>query len=159
RIIECNPDVFEWEAPWRIEFPQGTVIRGTAEDFNGQVWPSAVQEQPANFVIKQLSASGQGQVVKDNSEEVQQALDEYNGSLSLPSSAMGGSGGSSSAASGSGGSGGDGPMGTDDPTGPNGASGGGCSMGGSAPEQPPLMALGLIGLTLLAGRRAQRKVE
>ena len=49
RIIECNPDVYEFEAPWRIELPQGGVIRGTASDANTQTWPSEVQDQPANF--------------------------------------------------------------------------------------------------------------
>jgi hypothetical protein len=22
RIIECNSNIYEWQAPWRIEFPQ-----------------------------------------------------------------------------------------------------------------------------------------
>jgi MYXO-CTERM domain-containing protein len=87
RVIECRPEVYEWEAPWRIELPQGGVIRGTAGDAAAAAWPSAVQDQPANFTIRQLSASGQGRLVADNSDEVGAQLEEYNEQLGLPRSA------------------------------------------------------------------------
>src|SRR5690606_5374895 len=49
RVIECDSNLYESEASWRIDFPQGTVIRGTADQV-GQ-WPDAVAEQPANFQV------------------------------------------------------------------------------------------------------------
>jgi MYXO-CTERM domain-containing protein len=86
RIIECNPNVYEFEAPWRIELPQGGVIRGTAEDAAGRVWPDEVKNQPANFTVSQLSESGKGEILVDNADEVEARLQEYNESLDLPGS-------------------------------------------------------------------------
>jgi hypothetical protein len=37
RVVECNPDITQFDAPWRVELPQGGVIRGV-----GSVWPTAV---------------------------------------------------------------------------------------------------------------------
>jgi hypothetical protein len=79
RVIECDDDVYEWEAPWRIDFPQGTTIRGTARDVG--VWPLAVDEQPANFQVLLLANSGQGEVVADNSERISEMLGTYNSSV------------------------------------------------------------------------------
>src|SRR4029453_285744 len=61
RIIECNPNVYLSEANWRIELPQGGVIRGRPEDVG--TWPSAVDAQPPNLRVLQLSSSGAGAVV------------------------------------------------------------------------------------------------
>ena len=47
RIIECDRDVYQFEAPWRIEFPQGTTIRGTADDVGN--WPGAVERAAAEL--------------------------------------------------------------------------------------------------------------
>lgn len=127
RIIECNPNIYESDAPWRIELPQGGVIRGTAADANGQAWPSAVTDQPFNFTIRQLSASGEGQVVRDNSETVNDMLAEYNASLNLPE--------------------------VEDTKTAKG--GGGCSVG-YGPNPTWLGPSGLFGLALVAGGLAGR---
>jgi hypothetical protein len=84
RVIECNRNVDQFNAPWRIELPQGSLIRGTAATLNR--WPSAVDEQPANFRVLTLSSSGAGRVVDDNADEINTQLVVYNQSLSSPSS-------------------------------------------------------------------------
>jgi hypothetical protein len=82
RVIECNPDVYAWQANWRIELPQGGVVRGTADDVG--VWPGAVNEQPANVRIRTLSESGPGRVMQDNSEAIRAMLDTYNATVREP---------------------------------------------------------------------------
>jgi MYXO-CTERM domain-containing protein len=77
RIIECNPDVFEFEAPWRIELPQGGVVRGTADQVG--TWPAEFSDQPANFRILRQAESGEGRVVEDNGPTINDMLDTYNG--------------------------------------------------------------------------------
>jgi MYXO-CTERM domain-containing protein len=62
QFIECSDDVTEYEAPWRIELPQGGVIRG-----EGNVWPIPIDLLPANLKVVQLSGAGSGEVVEDNS--------------------------------------------------------------------------------------------
>lgn len=79
RVVECDGSVFEFEAPWRIDFPQGTVIRGTPEDVGS--WPSEVDEQPANFRVLTLAASGDGTVVDDNAETITGMLATYNATI------------------------------------------------------------------------------
>lgn len=93
RVIECNPDIYQSDAPWHIELPQGGIIRGTAADANGRTWPTAVSDQPANLKIRQLSRSGQGKLVTDNSGAVEAALDEYNRSIPEAGSAKATGGG------------------------------------------------------------------
>jgi hypothetical protein len=87
RVIECSSDVFEWEAPWRIDFPQGTTIRGNAT--NVGVWPLEVDEQPANFQVLVLANAGAGEVVEDNGELIGEMLGAYNDSLPEPTSGRG----------------------------------------------------------------------
>jgi hypothetical protein len=82
RVIECSPAVYEFEAPWRIDFPQGTTIRGTPEQV-GQ-WPTAVDEQPPNFRVLTLAASGEGEVVADNSGAISSMLADYNAAVPTP---------------------------------------------------------------------------
>jgi hypothetical protein len=82
RVIECSPAVYEFEAPWRIDFPQGTTIRGTPEQV-GQ-WPTAVDEQPPNFRVLTLAASGEGEVVADNSGAISSMLADYNAAIPTP---------------------------------------------------------------------------
>jgi hypothetical protein len=79
RVIECNGSVTQFEAPWRIELPQGSVIRGTPATLNQ--WPDAVSAQPANFRVLTLSNSGAGRVVDDNADEINTQLATYNESL------------------------------------------------------------------------------
>jgi RNAse (barnase) inhibitor barstar len=76
RIIECDRGVYQNDAPWRIEFPQGSVIRGTPQTFGA--WPDAVADQPANFQVLMLADSGDGQVVANNEEAINTALASYN---------------------------------------------------------------------------------
>jgi MYXO-CTERM domain-containing protein len=75
RIIECNPDIYQSEAPWRIEFPQGGVVRGTANQVGN--WPDFTN-QPANLRILRQGESGDGRVVEDNADAIGKMLDAYN---------------------------------------------------------------------------------
>ena len=79
RVIECSRGVSQFEAPWRIEFPQGSVIRGTAQTLG--LWPVGVVDQPANFRVLSLSTSGEGRVVEDNAPEIDLGLSRYNATL------------------------------------------------------------------------------
>jgi hypothetical protein len=79
RIIECNPNIYDFEAPWRIELPQGGVIRGLAADVG--TWPQAVDSQPANLRVLTLSDIGPGVVAEDNSETINQMLASYNATV------------------------------------------------------------------------------
>jgi uncharacterized protein DUF2330 len=90
RVTECNPNIYEYQANWRIEFPQGGVLRGTPDDI-GQ-WPASVTEQPANYQVLVLAKSGEGEVVADNAEAIDGWLTTYNAIVPSPaSSAMAGS--------------------------------------------------------------------
>lgn len=82
QVTECNPSVYESEAPWRIDFAQGTSIRGTRAN-NGQ-WPDATSDTPANFRVLQLATAGDGEVLADNSEMIGTLLSDYNDSLPTP---------------------------------------------------------------------------
>lgn len=82
RVIECNPDLYQWQANWRIELPQGGVVRGTAQ--NVGVWPAAAAQQPANVRIRTLSESGPGRVMQDNSSLIGSMLQAYNDSIPEP---------------------------------------------------------------------------
>jgi hypothetical protein len=67
QFIECTADISQYEAPWRIELPQGGVIRG--EGSSG--WPiEPGGTLPANLKIVQLSTKGAGMVVEDNSRPI-----------------------------------------------------------------------------------------
>jgi hypothetical protein len=76
RIVECSAQFYDWEAPWRIELPQGSVIRGTAQDVGA--WPSAANSQPPNLRVLQLSASGQGAELENNKDIIDAQLATYN---------------------------------------------------------------------------------
>ena len=82
RIVECSPSVYTWEAPWRIELPQGGVIRGTAADVGS--WPQQLDQQPPNFRVLTMSDSGSGAVAEDNSEEIRAQLASYNETVPVP---------------------------------------------------------------------------
>ena len=79
RIIECNPSISASAASWRIELPQGGVIRGRPEDVGS--WPSAVNTQPPNLRVLQLSTTGSGAVLADNSAQIAAQLTQYNDSV------------------------------------------------------------------------------
>jgi hypothetical protein len=79
RVIECNPSISMAQANWRIELPQGGVIRGRPEDVG--TWPSAVNDQPPNLRVLQLSNSGAGVVLADNKTLIEAQLTQYNDSI------------------------------------------------------------------------------
>jgi MYXO-CTERM domain-containing protein len=79
RIIECNPNIDFSEATWRIELPQGGVIRGRPEQVG--TWPDAMSEQPANFRILRQGETGDGRVIEDNADTIDGMLDDYNGGV------------------------------------------------------------------------------
>ncbi|MEO8185412.1 MAG: DUF2330 domain-containing protein, partial [Deltaproteobacteria bacterium] len=85
RVIECNPNVYQSDAPWRIELPQGSLLRGSARSVNQ--WPSALDAAPANFRVLSRSSSGPGRVVEDNADEINTQLAAYNESLASSGSA------------------------------------------------------------------------
>jgi hypothetical protein len=136
QVTECDPSVYQFEAPWRIDFAQGTSIRGTPDTI-GQ-WPDATRDTPANFQVLQLAAAGEGEVVADNSETIGSLLQAYNDSIPRPSgSAMSGDGATRSL-----------------------EHGGACSLPGPRPHASspslPLSLLGLFGASLWR-RRARRR--
>ncbi|MET0409853.1 MAG: DUF2330 domain-containing protein [Polyangiaceae bacterium] len=93
RVIECNSRVSQSTANWRIELPQGGVIRGTARDLG--TWPDAVADQPANFRVLKLATAGVGEVLMDNGSTIGAQLDAYNdgrpaGVVEAPTPAPGG---------------------------------------------------------------------
>jgi hypothetical protein len=89
RVIECDASVFPFQAPWRIDFPQGTTIRGTPDSVGA--WPDAVSGQPANFRVLSLSTTGEGAVLADNAEVITADLAAYNAGVPGSSgSVMGG---------------------------------------------------------------------
>lgn len=67
---ECGRDRYYYEAPTRIELPNGGVLQSV-----GGHWPAAASALPANAVIRQHGTSGQGSVLQDNSAEIDQALE------------------------------------------------------------------------------------
>ncbi len=97
RVIECNPDIYQSEAPWRIELPQGGVVRGTASSVG--TWPADLSSQPPNRVITRQGNSGQGKTIEDNTDAINASLDAYNASVPTPA----GGGGTNGAGTGSGG--------------------------------------------------------
>jgi hypothetical protein len=169
RVIECSSDLYQWEAPWRIEFPQGGMVRGLPEDVG--TWPAELAETPPNFRILREAESGAGRVLEDNSEAIDAILDDYNASVPVPTGSAGGSGGSggggeaggasgSSGVGGAGNSGGVGGTGGSAGRGTSSASGGsstgardsGCAIGGARGSQDGL-AWAAFGLALFAFRR------
>jgi Uncharacterized protein conserved in bacteria (DUF2330) len=79
RVIECNPNIDLSQANWRIELPQGGVIRGTPADVGS--WPRAFASQPPNLRVLQLSSSGSGAVLADNGATIGTQLVQYNDSV------------------------------------------------------------------------------
>jgi MYXO-CTERM domain-containing protein len=124
RIIECNPNVYQSEANWRIELPQGGVIRGTPQDVG--VWPVELGDQPPNRQIIQAAESGPGRVLDDQSDTINSMLDEYNATVPAAVGSSGGSGGASGGSPATGGSGATGGAGGLSGTSGGSAEGGGC---------------------------------
>jgi hypothetical protein len=158
RVVECAPGFFVSEAPWRIELPQGGVIRGGPSSVGS--WPAAFDGLPANRRIVRSGASGPGKVLEDNGTSIDASLAEYSGSVTMPTPRPEGSAGSPGGAGK--GSGNDTPneassgaAGASNGAAPASASGGGCSFTGAPSGAAELLLAGALGLTL-ARRRRQR---
>ena len=145
RIIECNSNVYQSDAPWRIELPQGGVIRGIGAQTG--TWPDFGTVSP-NLRIVRTGASGSGKVIEDHSAEIGVALAAYN--AAVPTSVAG--------SSGSGATGGGGAMdksgGTTSQLKTGG--GGGCSVAGGASPFGAVLGLAALGAILVRRRRATR---
>jgi MYXO-CTERM domain-containing protein len=145
RVIECSAKFFQFEAPWRIELPQGGVVRGNAATVG--TWPSALDSLPSNRRIVRTGATGAGKVVEDNADPIASMLDDYNASVIPTAPINPGTGGTSSG--GTGGTGG---------TGNNAASNGsssGCSIAVPSGSWGAFFAAFALGSALLRRRRRQ----
>jgi hypothetical protein len=89
RIIECNPAIYRSQAPWRIELPQGSVVRGTAQQAATGSWPGELAELPPNIRITRQSSSGDGRLLDDRTDEINLALDDYNATVPSPGGSAG----------------------------------------------------------------------
>jgi hypothetical protein len=148
RVIECNPDVTQAEATWRVELPQGGVIRGTGAEAQARTWPADTSNLPPNLRITQMSATGPGVVLEDNSKPIQMLLDEHNAKVSTTGRpASGGSGGKgsggASSAAGAAGSVSGGSKSSDS----------GCALSTRRSAQPAWAWLALAALALLSRRK------
>ncbi len=90
RVIACNPSVSQFEAPWRIELPQGGVVWGTAADSNNASWPTELNGLPPNRTISRTGSSGAGKVLEDNQGAITTQLNAYNKGKSAQYSSSGG---------------------------------------------------------------------
>ena len=85
-VLECDSDIYESAAPWRIELPQGQTLRGSGSN---RAWPDALGAQPANARVLALSTSGEGAVLTDNSALISSAVADYNETVPSISSSSG----------------------------------------------------------------------
>jgi hypothetical protein len=156
RVIECNPNLYQFEAPWRVELPQGDVVRGTAADFQSRQWPSGVSDLPPNRRIVHSAGSGSGKVFEDNSAAITTTLEAYNSTVPAGPVATGGASGSGGAkASGGIGNSGGGAGGAVVTPGAH-VDGGGCNLGGAdSPLSAAFAAAGLIAAVLRRRRSAR----
>jgi hypothetical protein len=73
-FVECNKSITYSDAPWRLELPQGGMLRGVGYDRGP--WPlQPGADVPANFLIVQLGTSGTGEVLENNGKQIRAALD------------------------------------------------------------------------------------
>ena len=82
RVVECSAGYYVGTAPWRIELPQGGVIRGGPSQFGA--WPAELAELPANRRILRQGESGPGQILEDNSESIDEAVETYSSTVETP---------------------------------------------------------------------------
>ncbi|MEP7052015.1 MAG: DUF2330 domain-containing protein [Pseudomonadota bacterium] len=156
RVVECNPSLTFSEAPWRIELPQGGVLRGSAAQVG--TWPQELAQLPPNRLIVRAGQSGPGRVIEDNSGQIKEALAAYNAGLPMPV-AEGGSGGApDGAAEGgvlNGAAGTVASEGGDRSTPNNGASAdsGGCNIAGGGDPASAFVAASALALALLRRRK------
>jgi hypothetical protein len=154
RVLECGSGLSQFTAPWRIEFADGSVVRGTGVSPTTP-WPAP--EQPATRRILQIGESGDGRVAEDHSDEILEINDPP--PIVVPTAGAGGAtGGTPSIVLGgrpSNVTGGVSSAGTAGRAPAAASSGdGGCSIGSNRRAAPTLLAA--LGLLLLrAGRRRQ----
>ena len=147
RIIECNPNVYQFDAPWRIELPQGGVVRGTALDAQMRSWSTGLDSQPPNRLIVQSGASGPGKVREDNSTAINDMLVTYN--TDVMNGVAGSPGGTAGAGNSAGSSGSAGSPASS-------AGGGGCNIAGG---RSSLGALAVAAaLAAIVSRRRRRRL-
>jgi hypothetical protein len=81
--IECRPDLYEYQAPWRLVLPRGGTLKGDSQTGD---WPIRLGGgTPANLKIVQLSETGSGEVITDNTDKVG-AMVISNGGVPTPPS-------------------------------------------------------------------------
>ncbi len=142
RIIECDPSLFQFEAPWRVELPQGGVVRGTGQDASSGIWSPDLDSLPPNRVIVRTGDSGLGKVVEDNSKQITALLDRHNSAVPTPTGGGGAGGPNQGTAGGF----------NDVPNSSNSASGG-CSLAHRRSPLAALMAMLALGAAFLRRRR------
>ncbi len=79
RVIECSPSLAQFEAPWRVEIPDGPTVRGV-----GGTWPftdPATSSMPANARIVRYETEGPAVVQTDNADVIATALAEHNAEI------------------------------------------------------------------------------
>ncbi|MEM7604651.1 MAG: DUF2330 domain-containing protein [Myxococcota bacterium] len=129
QVIECAPSVFQNEAPWRVEFEDGIVVRGSG--FN---WPIN-GFHAANLRVRRIGTEGMGEVITDNTEAIRESTARSNERFPPPPPGQ--------RPRRSGGIDGGGPSAS-----PGAVSGGSCAAGGSAGSLASLLLL-----TFFARRR------
>jgi len=150
RVIECSADVSVSAAPWRIELPQGGVIRGLGNQGVG-TWPAPLAQLPPNFSIVRTGASGTGKVVENNAAAIDDQLTAYNTDVENGTVVMVGTAGAPAAAGrpgvAGGPAGGEGGAGQDSPVAKPDTSG--CNFGrGNAPLGATAVAAALVAIVL-----------
>ena len=151
QIIMCNPELEQFEAPYRVELPSGEVVFGTDRG----VWPVNISDNtlPANIRISQAGTSGQPVVMVDNTDVISAALIESGAKpadWTGPTAGAGGTGGAGGSTAGAGGAGGE--------AGSKGSDGNGlCSVSnlGHSPANNAAW-FGLLGVTTLLATRRRR---
>ncbi|MEM6958015.1 MAG: DUF2330 domain-containing protein [Myxococcota bacterium] len=78
QVIECNSNVSQGAAPWRIVFDDGTVVRG----LGSATWPLTPSEDlPAVARARRVGTTGEGEVILDNSATIAAAIERNNDAL------------------------------------------------------------------------------
>ena len=80
QFVECTPEFSQFDAPWRVELPQGQTVRG-----QGQVWPFDLEgDMPANREIRQMDTEGTGAIIADNTMVITQSIERSNANFPAP---------------------------------------------------------------------------
>lgn len=90
QVVECAPGITRGEAPSRFELEDGQVVR-LAPGARWPFTPGADEALPANAEVIQLSTSGQGTVIRNNSAAITALLDEHNDTVPTPAGFQGSS--------------------------------------------------------------------